>query len=98
MSNLQSTVNELESVAATLATTHLRLRSIVNQQADTIQQLQKNIQQQNITIHNLKQENQQLIKLRNTPQANGYPELIEKQIDQIISTIDSSIELLQSSK
>ena len=94
MSGIETTIANIEAKVRKLLEENASLRVKVDMQESAIRELQEIINNNNTIINNLKEENNQLITTRNTPHTGCDTSEIESRINQLINTIDHSLELL----
>ena len=94
MFDFETSVSGIEFKVRQLADEVARLRSLVSEKDDRCRELQEALDNKEIIINNLKEENK-LIKLGNKLTEKGDCSEIKLKINQMIRTIDRSLEILK---
>ena len=94
MFDFETSVTGIEFKVRQLADEVARLRSLVSEKDDRCRELQEALDNKEIIINNLKEENK-LIKLGNKLTEKGDCSEIKLKINQMIRTIDRSLEILK---
>lgn len=94
MFDFETSVTGMEFKVRQLADEVARLRSLVSEKDDRCRKLQEALDNKEIIINNLKEENK-LIKLGNKLTEKGDCSEIKLKINQMIRTIDRSLEILK---
>jgi hypothetical protein len=94
MFDFETTVSGIEFKVRQLADEVHRLRSLVEQRDDRIWELEEALKKSEITINNLKQENK-LVKLGNRLTEGNDSAELKLTINQMIRTIDKSLEIMK---
>lgn len=94
MFDFETSVTGIEFKVRQLADEVARLRSLVSEKDDHCRELQEALDNKEIIINNLKEENK-LIKLGNKLTEKGDCSEIKLKINQMIRTIDRSLEILK---
>lgn len=94
MFDFETTVSGIEFKVRQLADEVHRLRSFVEQRDDRIWELEEALKKSEITINNLKQENK-LVKLGNRLTEGNDSAELKLTINQMIRTIDKSLEIMK---
>jgi hypothetical protein len=94
MFDFETTVSGIEFKVRQLADEVHRLRTLVEQRDDRIWELEEALKKSEITINNLKQENK-LVKLGNRLTEGNDSAELKLTINQMIRTIDKSLEIMK---
>jgi predicted RNase H-like nuclease (RuvC/YqgF family) len=94
MFDFETSVTGIEFKVRQLADEVARLRASVSEKDDRCRELQEALENKEIIINNLKEENK-LIKLGNKLTEKGDCSEIKLKINQMIRTIDRSLEILK---
>ena len=94
MFDFETTVSGIEFKVRQLADEVHRLRTLVEQRDDRIWELEEALKKSEITINNLKQENK-LVKLGNKLTEGNDSAELKLTINQMIRTIDKSLEIMK---
>lgn len=94
MFDFETIVSGIEFKVRQLADEVHRLRSLVEQRDDRIWELEEALKKSEITINNLKQENK-LVKLGNRLTEGNDSAELKLTINQMIRTIDKSLEIMK---
>ena len=97
MFDFETSVTGIEFKVRELADEVKRLRTLVSEKEDECRELKETINDKAILINNLKEENK-LIKLGNRLTEKGDCSEIKLKINQMIRTIDKSLEILKVEK
>ena len=97
MFDFETSVIGIELKVRQLADEVTRLRALVSEKENRCCELEKALENNEITINNLKEENK-LIKLGNRLNEKGDSAEIKLKINQMIRTIDRSLEILKAEK
>lgn len=97
MFDFEAAVVEIERKVRRLIGENQRLRVEAEKANEQCRQLQEQVDKQNIVINNLKEENNNL-KLGNTLTQKGDSVEIRLKINQLIRSIDKSLELINKSE
>ena len=97
MFDFETSVTGIEFKVRQLADEVNRLRTLVSKKEDECRELKEAINDNEILINNLKEENK-LIKLGNKLTEKGDCSEIKLKINQMIRTIDKSLEILKVEK
>lgn len=95
MFDFETSVTGIEFKVRQLADEVNRLRALVSGKEDECRELKEAINDKEILINNLKEENK-LIKLGNKLTEKGDCSEIKLKINQMIRTIDRSLEIMKS--
>ena len=95
MFDFETSVTGIEFKVRQLADEVNRLRTLVSEKEDECRELKEAINDKEILINNLKEENK-LIKLGNKLTEKGDCSEIKLKINQMIRTIDRSLEIMKS--
>ena len=95
MFDFETSVTGIEFKVRQLADEVARLRQLVSKKEDQCYELQEALKNSENTINNLKEENK-LIKLGNKLTEKGDCSEIKLKINQMIRTIDRSLEIMKS--
>ncbi len=95
MFDFEISVTGIEFKVRQLADEVARLRASVSEKDDRCRELQEALENKEIIINNLKEENK-LIKLGNKLTEKGDCSEIKLKINQMIRTIDRSLEILKN--
>ena len=95
MFDFETSVTGIEFKVRQLADEVARLRSLVSEKDDRCRELQEALDNKEIIINNLKEENK-LIKLGNKLTEKGDCSEIKLKINQMIRTIDRSLEIMRT--
>ncbi len=95
MFDFETSVTGIEFKVRQLADEVNRLRTLVSKKEDECRELKEAINDNEILINNLKEENK-LIKLGNKLTEKGDCSEIKYKINQMIRTIDRSLEIMKS--
>ena len=95
MFDFETSVTGIEFKVRQLADEVLRLRTLVHEKEDKCIALEETLKEKDFLINNLKEENK-LIKLGNRLTERGDSAEIKLKINQMIRTIDKSIESLKN--
>lgn len=95
MFDFETSVTGIEFKVRQLADEVNRLRALVSEKEDECRELKEAINDKEILINNLKEENK-LIKLGNKLTEKGDCSEIKLKINQMIRTIDRSLEIMKS--
>ena len=95
MFDFETSVTGIEFKVRQLADEVNRLRTLVSKKEDECRELKEAINDNEILINNLKEENK-LIKLGNKLTEKGDCSEIKLKINQMIRTIDRSLEIMKS--
>ena len=97
MFDFETPVTGIEFKVRQLADEMNRLRTLVSEKEDECRELKEALNDKEIIINNLKEENK-LIKLGNKLTEKGDCSEIKLKINQMIRTIDRSLEILKVEK
>lgn len=97
MFDFETSVSGIEFKVRQLADEVERLRMLVSEKEDELCELQKAQKNNEITINNLKEENK-LVKLGNRLTESGDSAELKLKINQMIRTIDKSLEILKAAE
>ena len=97
MFDFEAIVVEIEMKVRKLIGENRRLRVEAEEANERCRQLQEQVDKQNIVINNLKEQNNNL-KLGNTLTQKGDSVEIRLKINQLIRSIDKSLELINKSE
>ena len=97
MFDFETSVSGIEFKVRQLADEVERLRALVSAKEDEICELQKAQKNNEIIINNLKEENK-LVKLGNRLTEGGDSAELKLKINQMIRTIDKSLEILKATE
>ena len=97
MFDFEAAVVEIERKVRRLIGENQRLRVEAEKANEQCRRLQEQVDKQNIVINNLKEENNNL-KLGNTLTQKGDSVEIRLKINQLIRSIDKSLELINKSE
>ena len=95
MFDFETSITGIEFKVRQLADEVARLRTLVSEKEDQCRELKEAINNKEIIINNLKEENK-LIKLGNKLTENGDCSEIKLKINQMIRTIDRSLEIMKT--
>jgi predicted RNase H-like nuclease (RuvC/YqgF family) len=95
MFDFETSVTGIEFKVRQLADEVARLRASVSEKDDRCRELQEALENKEIIINNLKEENK-LIKLGNKLTEKGDCSEIKLKINQMIRTIDRSLEIMKN--
>ena len=95
MFDFETSVTGIEFKVRQLADEVNRLRALVSEKEDECRELKEAINDKEILINNLKEENK-LIKLGNKLTEKGDCSEIKLKINQMIRTIDRSLEIMKN--
>ncbi len=94
MFDYETTVSGIEFKVRQLADEVQRLRSLVEERNDRVCELEEALKNSEITINSLKEENK-LVKLGNRLAEGNDSAELKLKINQMIRTIDRSLELMK---
>lgn len=94
MFDYETTVSGIEFKVRQLADEVQRLRSLVEERDDRVWELEEALKKSEITINSLKEENK-LVKLGNRLAEGNDSAELKLKINQMIRTIDRSLELMK---
>ena len=97
MFDFETSVTGIEFKVRQLADEIMRLRKLVSEKDEQCLELEKALKNNEILINNLKEENK-LVKLGNRLTEKGDSAEIKLKINQMIRTIDKSLEILKAEK
>ena len=97
MFDFETSVTGIEFKVRQLADEVARLRTLVSKKEDECIALEEALKDKEILINNLKEENK-LIKLGNRLTERGDSAEIKLKINQMIRTIDKSLEILKNAE
>lgn len=97
MFDFETSVSGIEFKVRQLADEVGRLRTLVSEKEDTICDLKKALTDKETTINTLKEENK-LVKLGNRLTESGDSAELKLKINQMIRTIDKSLEILKTAE
>ncbi len=97
MFDFETSVSGIEFKVRQLADEVERLRALVSAKEDELCELQKAQKNNEIIINNLKEENK-LVKLGNRLTEGGDSAELKLKINQMIRTIDKSLEILKATE
>jgi predicted RNase H-like nuclease (RuvC/YqgF family) len=97
MFDFETSVSGIEFKVRQLADEVGRLRTMVSEKEDEICDLKKALTDKETTINNLKEENK-LVKLGNRLTESGDSAELKLKINQMIRTIDKSLEILKTAE
>ena len=95
MFDFETSVSGIEFKVRQLADEVARLRTLVSEKEDECRELKEALNDKEILINNLKEESK-LIKLGNKLTEKGDCSEIKYKINQMIRTIDRSLEIMKS--
>lgn len=95
MFDFETSVTGIEFKVRQLADEVSRLRRLVSEKEDRCYELEKALENKEILINNLKEENK-LVKLGNRLTEKGDSAELKLKINQMIRTIDRSLEILKA--
>ena len=95
MFDFEISVTGIEFKVRQLADEVARLRKLVSEKEDVCRELKEALNNKEIIINNLKEENK-LIKLGNKLTEKGDSSEIKLKINQMIRTIDRSLEIIKN--
>ncbi|MCR5445400.1 MAG: hypothetical protein K6E96_06955 [Bacteroidales bacterium] len=94
MFDFETTVSGIEFKVRQLADEVNRLRALVAEREDRVSELEEALKNSEITINNLKEENK-LVKLGNRLTEGNDSAELKLKINQMIRTIDRSLEIMK---
>lgn len=97
MFDFETSVSGIEFKVRQLADEVVRLRTLVSAKEDELCELKKALTDKETTINNLKEENK-LVKLGNRLTESGDSAELKLKINQMIRTIDKSLEILKTAE
>ena len=97
MFDFETSVSGIEFKVRQLADEVGRLRALVSTKEDEVCDLKKALEKQEIVINNLKEENK-LVKLGNRLTEGSDSAELKLKINQMIRTIDKSLEILKAAE
>ena len=97
MFDFETTVSGIEFKVRQLADEVQRLRGLVSERDDRVWELEEALKNKELIINNLKEENK-LVKLGNRLAEGNDSAELKLKINQMIRTIDRSLDLLKAEK